>query len=423
MPSDRGSGSGDSQSNGAPIHGYLIVLGNNGSLPTGDKGRKRSKYAVTQRPEPNGVQPANQYRVQTPQTHQNPAIMTQKAVLDVTQHTIFYTLPRHQAVIVEYSSDPTKDMYQIGRSSEEPIDFVVADTVPGIKLIPYRSSSCVGGGGGGGGGGVSNSSSVSQSRVAQSTISRFACRLLIERNSSPAKAYVFAAGFDSSRNIFLGEKATKWETEKGIDGLTTNGVLLLHPKGGFNGEVPSACTWVEVSVGGALYHLRDSRSAPQKKSQVDTEVNLLEDGSLIDLCGATLLWRSAEGLSKGPTNRHLEKMVDDLNAGKPQCPVGLNTLVLPRKSTLPPPDQTPYVYLKCGHVQGLHHWGKEGESRTCPICLKVGPVVQLSMGLEPAFWVNCEPPTYAFNPCGHMASEKTVKYASPSWLSFACIYA
>ena len=65
------------------------------------------------------------------------------------------------------------------------------------------------------------------------------------------------------------EKATKWETEKGIDGLTTNGVLLLHPKGGFNGEVPSACTWVEVSVGGALYHLRDSRSAPQKKSQVN----------------------------------------------------------------------------------------------------------------------------------------------------------
>lgn len=113
------------------------------------------------------------------------------------------------------------------------------------------------------------------------------------------------------------------------------------------------------------------------------------------------------------TSRHLEKMVDELNAGKPQCPVGLNTLVLPRKSTLPPPDQTPYVYLKCGHVQGLHHWGKEGggsEDRTCPICLKVGPVAQLSMGLEPAFWVDREPPTYAFNPCGHMASERTVRY-------------
>lgn len=32
---------------------------------------------------------------------------------DVNQHTIFYTLPRHQAVIVEYTSDPTKDMYQV----------------------------------------------------------------------------------------------------------------------------------------------------------------------------------------------------------------------------------------------------------------------------------------------------------------------
>jgi len=33
---------------------------------------------------------------------------------------------------------------------------------------------------------------------------------------------------------------------------------------------------------------------------VENEVNLLVDGSLIDLCGATLLWRSAEGLAKGP---------------------------------------------------------------------------------------------------------------------------
>ncbi|XP_032791337.1 protein pellino isoform X2 [Daphnia magna] len=395
-PASRGSSSGGSQvvSNGK-IHGYLIVLGNNGSLPSGDKGRKRSKYCVTQRPKPNGVQPSNQYRVQTPQTH--------PAVTDVNQHTIFYTLPRHQAVIVEYTSDPTKDMYQIGRSSEEPIDFVVADTVPGSlnKTSVNRTSSC-----------SSNGGQVvpAVGRVAQSTISRFACRLLVERDSLPARAYVYAAGFDSSRNIFLGEKATKWETDKGIDGLTTNGVLLLQPKGEFEGGAASPGQWVEVSVGGALYHLRDSRSAPQKKSQVENEFNLLVDGSLIDLCGATLLWRSAEGLAKGPTARHLEKMVDELNAGKPQCPVGLNTLVLPRKSTLPPPDQTPYVYLKCGHVQGQHHWGKEGEDRTCPICLKVGPVSQLSMGLEPAFWVDREPPTYAFNPCGHMASEKTVKY-------------
>lgn len=33
------------------------------------------------------------------------------------------------------------------------------------------------------------------------------------------------------------------------------------------------------------------------------------------------------------------------------------------------------------------------------------------MGLEPAFYVDSGPPNfYAFNPCGHMATEKTVKY-------------
>ena len=34
--------------------------------------------------------------------------------------------------------------------------------------------------------------------------------------------------------------------------------------------------------------------------QVESETNELVDGSLIDLCGATLLWRSAEGIAKGP---------------------------------------------------------------------------------------------------------------------------
>ena len=64
----------------------------------------------------------------------------------------------------------------------------------------------------------------------------------------------FAAGFDSSRNIFLGEKATKWETtgENEVDGLTTNGVLVMHPKGAFC--PPEGCPdprpgfWREVSV-------------------------------------------------------------------------------------------------------------------------------------------------------------------------------
>lgn len=71
--------------------------------------------------------------------------------------------------------------FQIGRSSESPIDFVVMDTLPGDKK---------------------------DTKVMQSTISRFACRILVNRESTQARVY--AAGFDSSRNIFLGVSMNKW---------------------------------------------------------------------------------------------------------------------------------------------------------------------------------------------------------------------
>lgn len=48
----------------------------------------------------------------------------------------------------------------------------------------------------------------------------------------------------------------------------------------------------------------------------------------------------------------MEKLIDEINAGRPQCPVGLNTLVIPRKVSLVEKMNQPYVYLNCGHVQG-----------------------------------------------------------------------
>lgn len=42
-----------------------------------------------------------------------------------------------------------------------------------------------------------------EERVNQSTISRFACRILADR-TNPRICRIYAAGFDSSRNIFLG---------------------------------------------------------------------------------------------------------------------------------------------------------------------------------------------------------------------------
>lgn len=61
---------------------------------------------------------------------------------------------------------------------------------------------------------------------------------------------------------------------------------------------------------------------------------------------------------------------------------------------------------------GNHDWGQDKSTgaRRCPMCLEQGAVVTLCMGCEPAFYVDFGPPTYAFNPCGHMATEKTVKY-------------
>ena len=48
-------------------------------------------------------------------------------------------------------------------------------------------------------------------------------------------------------------------------------------------------------VGGSVFGLRESRSAAVQGPAVPTENNVLTDGTLIDLCGATLLWRSTEG--------------------------------------------------------------------------------------------------------------------------------
>ena len=43
-------------------------------------------------------------------------------------HSVTYTLSRNHQVIVQYVADETTDMFQIGRSTESAIDFIVLDT-------------------------------------------------------------------------------------------------------------------------------------------------------------------------------------------------------------------------------------------------------------------------------------------------------
>ncbi|KAF4009938.1 hypothetical protein G4228_001119 [Cervus hanglu yarkandensis] len=305
------------------------------------------------------------------------------------QHSISYTLSRSHSVIVEYTHDSDTDMFQIGRSTENMIDFVVTDTSPG--------------------GGAAEGPS------AQSTISRYACRILCDRRP-PYTARIYAAGFDASSNIFLGERAAKWRTPDGLmDGLTTNGVLVMHPAGGFS-EDSAPGVWREISVCGNVYTLRDSRSAQQRGKLVENESNVLQDGSLIDLCGATLLWRTPAGLLRAPTLKQLEAQRQEANAARPQCPVGLSTLAFPSpaRGRTAPDKQQPWVYVRCGHVHGYHGWGCRRErgpqERECPLCRLVGPYVPLWLGQEAGLCLDPGPPSHAFAPCGHVCSEKTARY-------------
>jgi len=170
--------------------------------------------------------------------------------------------------------------------------------------------------------------------------------------------------------------------------------------------------------------------------QVDSESQELVDGSLVDLCGATLLWRTAEGLSRAPTLKHLEVLRQEINAARPQCPVGFNTLAFPsmrRKDT--PDEKQPWAYLRCGHVHGYHTWGNHHhqhhhhhrpeeerdqgqgqesrqQERECPMCRARGPYAALWLGCEVGFYLDAGPPTHAFSPCGHVCSEKTAAFWS-----------
>lgn len=75
--------------------------------------------------------------------------------------------------------------------------------------------------------------------------------------------------------MYVQEKATKWQDNVEMDGLTTNGVLIMHPKGKFCGGNAKCGLWRETSLGGDVFSLRESRSAQQKGQPVSIRFNVI----------------------------------------------------------------------------------------------------------------------------------------------------
>ncbi|KAK7930643.1 hypothetical protein WMY93_007038 [Mugilogobius chulae] len=362
------------------VYGQLFVLGCNGSLPGGDTQLLKSRFVLRRRETPNGVARSTVHPEYTPQAA--------KVVNNRLKHSISFRVNHKQTVVVEYVRDSNTDMFQIGRSSEDPIDFVVCGSDP-------------------------------------AAVSRFACRIICSR-TPPYSPRIYAAGFDDSNNIVLGAKASKWRAADGhMDALTTNGVLVMNPAPGMGPETKAGLCepgssepesfkpglWKEVSVCGNIFSLRETRAAPKRGKRLRSESNLLLDGSLIDLCGVMLLWRSMEGLSHCPTDAQLESHRLELNSDRPQCPVGYYTLNFPRRppqldlANLDP--KQPWVYVRCGHVHGYLEWGNQ-----CPMCRTKCDYVPLWLGRERGFYVDSEKPTHALVPCGHVCSRQTAEYWS-----------
>ncbi len=87
------------------------------------------------------------------------------------------------------------------------------------------------------------------------------------------------------------EKACKWQKKNGeVDGLTTNGILILQPSllmdeqaGAAAASVgpPAKYIWKEVSVDGDIYSLRETRSSSKRGDLVKGVTNELQVSSTV----------------------------------------------------------------------------------------------------------------------------------------------
>lgn len=120
----------------------------------------------------------------------------------------------------------------------------------------------------------------------------------------------------------------KWYSEDDIDGLTTNGVFVMKPLGGFT---PSGkpSVWREISVGGNVFSLRESRPMPHKSHQVSSIIFAICVGVSVQLTcffhalcycfNVTDFWSNKENLAITEIVCQVVKVLDKGVLGSNQC--------------------------------------------------------------------------------------------------------
>ena len=106
-------------------------------------------------------------------------------------------------------------------------------------------------------------------------------------------------------------------------------------------------------------------------------------------------------------------MIDVLNKERYECPLTFEELHfqsgLDEEGDRIPEDRAiAFACLQCGHVQSNNNQG-DNMARCYRKCSLGQPIVKLVLCIEPALWVDNEPPTHAIIPCGHFTSKLTAR--------------
>ena len=277
------------------IYGQLVVLGHkqwtddngDGEMIASDcpypVGWSNERFVLRRRKIPNGIKPFLSLSSSSSNISHSISI---KGAGELHTHEVTF----------RYVTDPSRDVYQIGRA-DVGNDWTVKGPLHFSRSYPCTSIG---------------------------PVSRYACRIECER-LPPYRVFLFAAGFNEENNLALGGSAPVWLDQQttdddtrwqSFDALTTFGVRLWRP---------DTKEWVEISVRGRCHTMRDSPDQPGMLLSPSYYTNELIEGSVIDLCGVSFVFQSPTTMATN-LRRQVEplEVIRSLNALKPQCPVHLS---------------------------------------------------------------------------------------------------